>query len=77
MEELEVARYLLENSNDENNAIKSYDEALKFIMNAEVDEIVKQHIINDIKEIISDELNHAQRLMNDYQLITGIEKNEN
>lgn len=77
MEELEVARYLLENSNDENDAIKSYDEALKFIMNAEVDEIVKQHIINDIKEIISDELNHAQRLMNDYQLIIGIEKNEN
>lgn len=77
MEELEVARYLLENSNDENDAIKSYDEALKFIMNAEIDEIVKQHIINDIKEIISDELNHAQRLMNDYQLVTGIEKNEN
>ena len=77
MEELEVAKYLLENSNDENDAIKSYDEALKFIMGAEVDEIVKQHIINDIKEIISDELNHAERLRKDYELITGIEANQN
>ena len=74
---LEIAKKIQENNKDETVAIANYTELLKEIYNTDIDLEDKQKCNNVIQEIISDELNHQQRLEELYILLTGIQKNKN
>lgn len=73
---LEIAKEIQENNKDEAIAIAGYTKLLKAIYNSDLDVVDKQKCNDSIREIISDELNHQQKLQELYTMITGIEVNK-
>jgi len=72
-----MARLMALNNKAEQDAIHEYTETLSALDAVKenykgAERVLVQGIINSIKEIISDELNHAQKLTNYYKLLTGI-----
>ena len=74
---LDVANEMQINIVAEADAIHKYDNALKVIDESELDQETKIETINKISEIISDELNHIEKLKEIYVSLTGIEPNKN
>lgn len=73
---LEVASEMQKNIVAEADAIHKYDDALKIVLASQLDQNTIAEITNNISEIISDELNHMERLQKIYVLLTGIEPNK-
>ena len=74
----EILMLLQDNAKSEAQAVKEYSELLTtLIASDELEEYEKETIIADIKEIISDELNHTEKLIKAYTLLTGIQPNIN
>lgn len=73
---LEIAKEIQENNKDEAIAIAGYTELLKSIYSSNLDVVDKQKCNDFIQEIISDELNHQQKLQELYTMLTGIEVNK-
>lgn len=73
---LEIAKKIQENNKDEAVAIAGYTELLKDIYNSDLEIEDKQKCNDFIQEIISDELNHQQRLQELYVMLTGIKENK-
>ena len=73
---LEIAKAIQENNKDEAIAIAGYTELLKDIYSSNLDVVDKQKCNDYIQEIISDELNHQQKLQELYTMLTGIEVNK-
>ena len=72
-----IALLMALNNKAEQEAIYDYTEALNALESIKTkfvgsDRVEMQELVNSIKEIISDELNHAQKLTQYYELITGI-----
>lgn len=74
---LEIARKIQENNKDEAVAIAGYTALLKDIYNSNLEIEDKQKCNDFIQEIISDELNHQERLQELFTMLTGIEINKN
>ena len=74
---LELAKETQFNAKAEAQAVFDYSEMLKKIMASEIEEQVKNVLIETINELISDELNHQMKLGELYVLLTGIEPNKN
>ena len=77
MDELEIAKLCQENEKAEAQAVIDYTEMIKRVVNSNIDEQVKQDIINTIEEVIADELNHQMKLGQLYVALTEIEPNKN
>ena len=73
---LEVANEMQKNIVAEADAIHKYDDALKIVLASQLDQNTIAEITNNISEIISDELNHMEKLQKIYVLLTGIEPNK-
>lgn len=73
---LEIAKGCAYNDKAEADAIQKYTEFIKIIQESVMDSADKEEIIAQIREIISDELNHEDKLREIYKKITGIEPNK-
>ncbi len=73
---LEIAKAIQENNKDEAIAIVGYTELLKAVFSSNLAAVDKQKCNDSIQEIISDELNHQQKLQELYTMLTGIEINK-
>ena len=66
------------NMRAEAQAIEDYTNMIKETMDCEdLDELEKEQIVEQIKELIADELNHQEVLQEIYVYITNIEPNKN
>lgn len=72
----DIAKVVEFNEKEEANAVYYYSEFLATTMNADIDETDKKYIQSVISEIISDELNHQQKLHTLYTVLTGIQTNK-
>lgn len=73
---LKIAYEMQLNVKDEADAIMSYTTLLDLIIASNLDDFTKQDLVNIIEEIISDELNHQEKLMTVYSKLTEIEPNK-
>lgn len=71
-----IARELQENNKDEAEAVSKYTKLLDELSEMDIDYKSKKQLIADITEIISDELNHQEKLKKWYVKITNIEPNK-
>lgn len=71
----EISALIQRNNEDEAVAIKGYTELLDLVFKSDLTNENKEQIFASIKEIISDELNHQQKLQQLYSLLTGVEPN--
>lgn len=71
-----IAKELQENNKDEAEAISKYTKLLGELDEIDFDHKTKKQLIDDISEIISDELNHQEKLKKWYVKITNIEPNK-
>ena len=72
----EIAKLVQKNNKEEASAIEGYTEMLEVISTLEIDEDLSVEIMETITEIISDELNHQEKLNNLYIKLTEIEPNK-
>lgn len=69
---------LQDNAKSEAQAVKEYSDLLTTLLASdELEEYEKEALKADISEIISDELNHTEKLLKAYTLLTGIQPNIN
>lgn len=74
----EILMLLQDNAKSEAQAVKEYSDLLTTLLASEdLEEYEKEALKADISEIISDELNHAEKLIKAYTLLTGIQPNIN
>jgi len=73
---LEVAKAIQFNNKAEAQAIEDYTAFLKTVKDSELDEADKGIIKGVIDEIISDELNHQEKLQQLYSGLTQVEPNK-
>ena len=71
-----IATELQENNKDEAEAVSKYTKLLDELSVMNIDYKAKKELISDITEIISDELNHQEKLKKWYVKITNIEPNK-
>lgn len=71
-----IAKELQENNKDEAEAVSKYTKLLGELDEIDFDYKSKKQLMNDISEIISDELNHQEKLKKWYVKITNIEPNK-
>jgi rubrerythrin len=67
---------VLYNANAENKAVSDYTFMINAVNKSDLDYDTKEKIVDIINEIISDELNHANKLLELYTMLTGIEPNK-
>lgn len=75
--ELEIAREVQYNNKAEAQAIEDYTDFLDKVERSSLEEEDKDFIRATINEIISDEMNHQERLQELYSLLSSIEPNKN
>lgn len=74
----EILMLLQDNAKSEAQAVKEYSDLLTTLLASdELEEYEKEALKADISEIISDELNHTEKLLKAYTLLTGIQPNIN
>ena len=71
-----IAIELQENNKDEAEAVSKYTKLLDGLSGMNIDYKAKKELISDITEIISDELNHQEKLKKWYVKITNIAPNK-
>lgn len=76
MDLLELAQGCAYNDRFEADAIQKYTEFLRMIAESEIDENDKNEMTEQIEEIISDELNHQNKLREIYTRLTNIMPNK-
>ena len=64
------------NDKEEANAIQNYNRLLDMVDKSDLPRMKKEVIQSAVYEIISDELNHQQKLQDLYSLVTGIKANK-
>ena len=64
------------NDKEEANAIQNYSRLLDMVDKSDLPRMKKEVIQSAVYEIISDELNHQQKLQDLYSLVTGIKANK-
>lgn len=74
--EYEIGKFIEFNEKAEGQAILDYTDFLKFVAESELSQDDKDYIASVINEIISDELNHQQKLQELYTAITDIKANK-
>lgn len=67
-----VATEIQYNVTAEADAIEKYNHLLQFVRDSDLPKNQKEVIESNVYEIISDELNHQERLQSLYTLVTGI-----
>lgn len=72
-----VAKLVQNNIKAEADAINDYTSFLKVLGESDLSKTTKDIVESQIYEIISDELNHQERLRLLYTYITGIKTNKN
>ena len=72
----EIAEKLQFNQKAEAQAILDYTRLIAEINNSEIEEPDRTAVISTISELISDELNHQERLFELYVALSGIEPNK-
>lgn len=72
----EIAEKLQFNQKAEAQAILDYTRLIAEINNSEIEEPDRTAFISTISELISDELNHQERLFELYVALSGIEPNK-
>lgn len=72
----EISKGVEYNEKAEAQAVYDYSEFLRFVLESEIEETDKKYIESVITEIISDELNHQQKLHALYTSLTGITANK-
>lgn len=77
LEILELAKAMEYNEKGEAQAIYDYTELLKQIEQTKLDDMSKKEVRDVINELISDELNHQQKLQQLFVKLTGIKPNKN
>lgn len=73
---LEIANQCQFNAKAEAQAIFDYDIMIMKITKSSLEEKIKKLLIASVKELISDELNHAETLAELYTMLTDIEANK-
>lgn len=73
---IDTVSQVLYNANAENKAVSDYTFMINAVNKSELDYDTKEKIVDIINEIISDELNHANKLLELYTMLTGIEPNK-
>lgn len=73
---IDTVSQVLYNANAENKAVSDYTFMINAVNKSELDYDTKEKIFDIINEIISDELNHANKLLELYTMLTGIEPNK-
>ena len=73
---LQVSDELQCNDKEEANAIQNYNRLLDMVDKSDLPRMKKEVIQSAVYEIISDELNHQQKLQDLYSLVTGIKANK-
>lgn len=73
---LQVSDELQFNDKEEANAIQNYNRLLDMVDKSDLPRMKKEVIQSAVYEIISDELNHQQKLQDLYSLVTGIKANK-
>lgn len=71
-----IAKMVQFNNKSEAQAIEDYTDFLKLVVESEIDEDYKKYIVSVINEIVSDELNHQEKLQEIYTALTNIEPNK-
>ena len=72
----EIAEKLQFNQKAEAQAILDYTRLIAEINNSEIEEPDRTALLSTISELISDELNHQERLFELYVALSGIEPNK-
>ena len=72
----EIASLIQANNKDEAQAIVGYSDLLEMVLNSELDNKEKAEVSSQVREIISDELNHQEKLQKLYSMLTLIEPNK-
>lgn len=72
----EISKGVEFNEKAEAQAVYDYSEFLRSVMESDIDDTDKKYIESVITEIISDELNHQQKLHALYTSLTGIKANK-
>lgn len=72
----EIAEKLQYNQKEEAQAILDYTRLIAEINNSEIEEPDRTAFISTISELISDELNHQEKLFGLYVALSGIEPNK-
>lgn len=75
-ENLELAKGIEFNAKAEAQAILDYTEFLRILDTLSIDGVDKEFIKDTISEIISDELNHQEKLKMLYTMLTSIKANK-
>ena len=75
-ENLELAKGIEFNAKAEAQAILDYTEFLRIVDTLSIDGVDKEFIKDTISEIISDELNHQEKLKMLYTMLTSIKANK-
>lgn len=73
---LEIAKGCAYNDKAEADAVQKYTEFIKIVQDSILDSDDKEEIIGQLREIISDELNHQEKLHEIFTKLTGIEPNK-
>ncbi len=73
---IDAVGQVLYNANAENKAVSDYTFMINAVNKSDLDYDTKEKIVDIINEIISDELNHANKLLELYTMLTGIEPNK-
>lgn len=74
---LEISKLIQFNNKAEAQAIEDYTAFLESLESSTLEEEMKAFIKSVIDEIISDELNHQQKLQELYTALTDVEPNKN
>ncbi len=67
-----IASCIQDNNKEEAEAVTHYTDLLNMVDESDLDESDKNHIKEEINEIIRDELDHQSRLNALYQGLTGL-----
>lgn len=73
---LEIAKLTQFNEKAEAQAVFDYTEMINQVLKSDLTEEEKQFVITTIEELISDELNHQQKLQMLYVFLTSIQPNK-
>lgn len=73
---LPIAKGCAYNDRFEADAIQKYTELIEIILESPLSSEDKEELVDKIKEIIADELNHEEVLRDIYIKITGIKPNK-
>jgi rubrerythrin len=73
MTPMEIAEFIVMNTKDESNAIHGYTRFLSRLETTVTSKTENKDLINDLREIISDEQNHMNKLNQRFIQYTGIQ----